>query len=99
MSGAGSFGSTGVVAVDARLPCSFLLKPFASLIICGDASVVSNAFTNLVDKAFRPLKAATLSFTLLLYAVFLVTTSARLACDEDWSVISWGNFKAFFEGL
>ena len=39
------FGSIGVVAVDALLPCNFLLKPFASFITCAVASVVSNAFT------------------------------------------------------
>ena len=32
VAGAGVFGSIGVVAVDARLPCNFLLNPFASLL-------------------------------------------------------------------
>ena len=60
VAGAGVFGSIGVVAVDARLPCNLRLKPFASFITCAVASVVSNAFTNRVDNAFKPLKALTL---------------------------------------
>ena len=81
VAGAGVVGSIGTTIVDALLPCSFRLNPFASFTIWSLASVVSNAFTNRVDSAFKPLKAFTLSFTLLLYAVFLVTTSAKLVCD------------------
>ena len=38
VAGAGVFGSIGVVAVDARLPCNLRLKPFASFITCAVAS-------------------------------------------------------------
>jgi urea transporter len=94
VAGAGVFGSIGVVAVDARLPCNLRLKPFASFITCAVASVVSNAFTNRVDNAFKPLKALTLSFTLLLYAVFLVITSAKLVCDAVANALkTWQTYK------
>ena len=94
------FGSVGVVAVaDALCPCIFLLKPFASLIIWSVASVVCSALTKRVDNDFKPLKAFSRSLTLLLYAVFLVTTSANFVSASAFNAISCGNFKAFFDGL
>ena len=63
--GAGVFGSVGTWLVDAFLPCIFLLYPFASSIVLSVASVVCNAFTNLVDNDFSSLNAEMRSFTLL----------------------------------
>ena len=53
MFGASAFGSAGVSTALALIPCIFLLNAFASAIFSVVASVVCNAFINLVDNDFK----------------------------------------------
>ena len=97
--GAGVFGSSGVVAVTAFLPCILRLKPFASLIFPGVASVASSALVNFVDKPFTELNSVKRSFTLLLNAVLSVTTVPISVCPVACNAIRFGNFSNVFVGL
>ena len=76
--GAGVVGSTIVATFVERCPCILRLKPFASAIFSPVASVVCNEFTKRVHNARKPSNVAIRALTELLYAVFLVTTSANV---------------------
>lgn len=99
MLGAGVFGSVGVCVADAFLPCNLRLNVLALPTVSGVALVVCSALTKRVDRVFRPLKAVMRSFTLLLKAVFLVITSAKLLSAAVFSAMSCGSFKLFLVGL